>query len=201
MVILDRPLNTERVLYLCQGICYNSGKGSARCLTEGRTQWYTSLQTCFFPWNDSHALDKKIEIADIWGNSVPGRVWEAVRYGPDIPWPHPGKITEGSTGMISKKGKRKLEFQGNTYYWHIKEDRDKNPRIHISSEDKSFYLTCGFDREIGVGTRHIKALLSGFLADKGERTSSRPWRQRAGTCLCGRDWRLWWSEPDRTGFH
>ena len=65
--------------------------------------------------------------------------------------------------MISKKGKRKLEFQGNTYYWHIKEDRDKNLRIHISSEDKSFYLTCGFDREIGVGTRHIKAFYPDFL--------------------------------------
>lgn len=71
-----------------------------------------------------------------------------------------------STGMISKKGKRKLEFQGKTYYWHIKEGQDKNPQLHIASEDKTFYLTCGFDREIGVGTRYIKELLTRYLTDK-----------------------------------
>lgn len=32
---LDRPLNTERVLYLCQGICYNSRKRHCTLFDRG----------------------------------------------------------------------------------------------------------------------------------------------------------------------
>ena len=28
--------------------------------------------------------------------------------------------------MISTKGKRKVVYEGNTYYWHIKKDENEN---------------------------------------------------------------------------
>ena len=61
--------------------------------------------------------------------------------------------------MISKKGKRRVEFGGETYYWFIKKNGDGIPEITIVSEDKSLRLTYGFDREMGIGAQYIKTLL------------------------------------------
>lgn len=62
--------------------------------------------------------------------------------------------------MISRKGKRKLIYQGVTYYWYIAKDDGEHPVIHISSEDKKAHLTVPFDKELPIGTRCIEDILS-----------------------------------------
>lgn len=52
------------------------------------------------------------------------------------------------------------------YYWSVRKNANGSPRIRIMSEDKSLQLTCGFDREIGIGTHHIKKLLIRYLEEK-----------------------------------
>lgn len=43
-------------------------------------------------------------------------------------------------GMISKKGKRKIVFEGLTYYWYVKKENDTD-FLSISSEDKKLVLS------------------------------------------------------------
>lgn len=62
--------------------------------------------------------------------------------------------------MISRKGKRKLIYQGVTYYWYIAKDDEEHPIIHISSEDKKMHLTVPFDKELSIGTHYIEDILS-----------------------------------------
>ena len=61
--------------------------------------------------------------------------------------------------MISGKGKRKLQFEGTTYFWWIKKDASGHPRIYVISEDKRVYFERSFDKEIGIGTGYIESLL------------------------------------------
>jgi len=61
--------------------------------------------------------------------------------------------------MINKKGKRKLEFQGKSYYWHIKRDINGFPQIYIMSADKKLQLKDCFDKEIPIGPIYIKKIL------------------------------------------
>ena len=65
--------------------------------------------------------------------------------------------------MISTKGKRKVVFQEETYYWYIKKNTAGSPRIHISSEDKKVQLEYGFDREIAVDNGYIRGLLERYF--------------------------------------
>jgi hypothetical protein len=62
--------------------------------------------------------------------------------------------------MISRKGKRKLIYQGITYYWYIAKDDGEHPVIHISSEDKKVLLLVPFDKELSIGTHYIEDILS-----------------------------------------
>lgn len=77
------------------------------------------------------------------------------------------------TGMISKKGKRKLVFQDKIYYWYIKKNSEGIPQIHISSEDKTVFLIRYFDSELCIGPQYIKSILAGSAgkAGPGERQS------------------------------
>jgi len=65
--------------------------------------------------------------------------------------------------MINEKGKRKLEFQGENYYWYIKKDMNGRPNIHILSADKKLQLKCGFDKEITIGPAYIKKELQRYF--------------------------------------
>lgn len=65
--------------------------------------------------------------------------------------------------MISRKGKRKLIYQGDTYYWYIAKSDGEHPVIHIASEDKKVHLTVPFDRELSIGTHYIEDILSRSL--------------------------------------
>lgn len=42
--------------------------------------------------------------------------------------------------MINKKGKRKIVFEGTTYYWYVKKENDTD-FLSISSEDKKLVLS------------------------------------------------------------
>lgn len=42
--------------------------------------------------------------------------------------------------MVSKKGTRKLEFEGNIFYWFVRRNAEGYKRIHILSEDKKVHL-------------------------------------------------------------
>ena len=46
----------------------------------------------------------------------------------------------GVRDMISKKGKRRMEYNGAVYYWFVRKNREGVPRIHILSEDKKVNL-------------------------------------------------------------
>ena len=61
--------------------------------------------------------------------------------------------------MVSSKGKRKILFNGQTFYWHIQKNDAGHPQIIIVSEDKSVYLKYGFDKELIIGPAYIKDLL------------------------------------------
>lgn len=61
--------------------------------------------------------------------------------------------------MISEKGKRKLEYQGNVYYWYIENDKDGVPKMRIISDDKKLQLTRGFDSEMVISSMYIKEVL------------------------------------------
>lgn len=66
--------------------------------------------------------------------------------------------------MINKKGKRKVEYGGQTYYWYVKKQSGV-PRIRILSADKKTQLNYGFDKEVPVSNRYIKNLLDLHFAE------------------------------------
>ena len=70
--------------------------------------------------------------------------------------------------MIATKGKRKLRFRDQDFYWWIKKERDENPRIHIISADKKVYLKKAFDKEIGISTGYIEHILNDYFEEQGE---------------------------------
>lgn len=69
--------------------------------------------------------------------------------------------------MISTKGKRKVNFGGETFYWYVKKNAMGSPKIHISSEDKKVRWEYGFDREMTVDNGYIKKLLETHFENNG----------------------------------
>lgn len=64
--------------------------------------------------------------------------------------------------MLSKKGKRKLVFKGNAYYWYIKY-QEGSPKIHIMSEDKKIQFSTWFDKEMILGSWDIVNIMERHL--------------------------------------
>lgn len=67
--------------------------------------------------------------------------------------------------MVSSKGKRKILFNGQVFYWHIQKNDAGNPEIIIVSEDKSIYLKRCFDKELCIGPGYIRDLLERVYKD------------------------------------
>lgn len=68
--------------------------------------------------------------------------------------------------MVSKKGKRKLEYNGQVYYWFVRANLENIPKIHILSEDKKINLEYPlFDREVPVVSSYVKKLLDDYFAE------------------------------------
>lgn len=63
--------------------------------------------------------------------------------------------------MVSKKGKRKIEYAGAVYYWYVSVNRHgeyrHGHRIHIISDDKKVHLQYPFiDTEAPVTPQMIR---------------------------------------------
>lgn len=61
--------------------------------------------------------------------------------------------------MVSSKGKRKIVFNEQNFYWHIQKSDAGHPQIIVVSEDKSVYLKRGFDKELSIDPGYIRELL------------------------------------------
>ena len=69
--------------------------------------------------------------------------------------------------MVSKKGKRKIEYNDNIFYWYVRINSDGNTRIHILSEDKRINLEFApFDTELPVTPKEIKTKLERYFDEK-----------------------------------
>lgn len=66
--------------------------------------------------------------------------------------------------MVAKQGKRKIEYEGNVFYWFVSADDNGNIRIHILSEDKKINLEYPqFDSEVPVAPSYIRRLLDNYF--------------------------------------
>lgn len=66
--------------------------------------------------------------------------------------------------MVSKKGKRKIEYEGKIFYWFVRTSDEGKLRIHILSEDKKTNLEYPpFDSELPVTPSYIKHLLDDYF--------------------------------------
>ncbi len=66
--------------------------------------------------------------------------------------------------MVSKKGKRKLEYNNMIFYWFIRANSEGLPILHILSEDKKINLECAlFDREIPNVVTYVKQVLRDYF--------------------------------------
>lgn len=63
-----------------------------------------------------------------------------------------------------KEGKRKIEYEGNIFYWFVRADDNGRLRIHILSEDKKINLEYPpFDSEVPVTPSYIRRLLDNYF--------------------------------------
>ena len=74
--------------------------------------------------------------------------------------------------MVAKKGKRKIEYEGNIFYWFVRADDNGRLRIHILSEDKKINLEYPpFDSEVPVTPSYIRRLLDNYFMKSIRRDS------------------------------
>ena len=63
----------------------------------------------------------------------------------------------GLVEMVSKRGKRKVEYIGKIFYWYVKVNEKGNLRIHIISEDKKINLEyLPLDSKVPVTQSYIR---------------------------------------------
>ena len=64
--------------------------------------------------------------------------------------------------MVSKKGKRKIEYEGKIYYWYVRIGTNGH-RVHILSEDKKIHLEYPFlDTEVPITPQVIRDHLKAY---------------------------------------
>lgn len=67
--------------------------------------------------------------------------------------------------MVSKKGTRKLVFEGNIFYWFVRRNAEGYKRIHILSEDKKVHLEFPpIDSEAIIEPAFIRERLKKYFA-------------------------------------
>ena len=68
--------------------------------------------------------------------------------------------------MVSKMGKRKIEYEGAIYYWYISVGENGH-RVHIISEDRKVKLEYPFlDTEVPITPQVIRNHLKQYIGDK-----------------------------------
>ena len=66
--------------------------------------------------------------------------------------------------MISSRGKRKIIYNGNVFFWFVRKNAEGMIRIHILSEDKKINIESPpFDTEIPVTPKEIKHILANYF--------------------------------------
>ena len=66
--------------------------------------------------------------------------------------------------MVLQKGKRKIVYNDNIFYWYVRKNHDGKPRVHILSEDKRINLEFApFDAELPVTPKEIKTKLERYF--------------------------------------
>ena len=66
--------------------------------------------------------------------------------------------------MVSKKGKRKIQYGDQIFFWFIRTNNTKSKRIHILSDDKRINLEYPFfDSDVPVTPSYIKCLLDSYM--------------------------------------
>lgn len=66
--------------------------------------------------------------------------------------------------MISRRGKRKLTYEGENFCWFVRVDSTGAHRIHIMSEDKKVNLQRPFlDTEEPVTPAYVRKLLEEYF--------------------------------------
>lgn len=66
--------------------------------------------------------------------------------------------------MISSRGKRKMIYNGNVFYWFVRKNAEGIIRIHILSGDKKINIEYPpFDTEIPVTPKEIKRILVNYF--------------------------------------
>ena len=69
--------------------------------------------------------------------------------------------------MVSKKGKRKIEYEGKIFYWFVRVGDRGNLKIHILSEDKKINLEYPpLDSEVPVTPSYIRQLLAAYFVQE-----------------------------------
>ncbi len=69
--------------------------------------------------------------------------------------------------MVSKKGKKRIEYKGRVVYWFVRKNSANVPMLHILSEDKKISLEqpCG-DSEKPVAS-YIRHVLDQYYESEG----------------------------------
>lgn len=81
--------------------------------------------------------------------------------------------------MISKKGKRRFQYGGQSFFWFVRADNTNTRRIHILSEDKKVNLEYPlFDSEVPVTPSYIRYLLEEY------------WSKQDNSSLSGRKFEI-----------
>ena len=67
--------------------------------------------------------------------------------------------------MVSKKNKRKIQYEGANYYWYVRVN-DHGHRVHIISDDKKVHLEYPFfDTQISVTSKDIREHLKKYYSN------------------------------------
>lgn len=69
--------------------------------------------------------------------------------------------------MVSKKGKRKMVYNGSVFYWFVRKNQFGISKIHILSEDKKINLEYHlFDTENAATKKEVERLLESYFNSK-----------------------------------
>lgn len=71
-------------------------------------------------------------------------------------------------GLVSKKGTRKIEYNGNDFYWFVRRNQFGALKIHILSGDKKIRLEYPpIDTEVSTTPKDIRRFLDDYFKSNG----------------------------------
>ena len=71
--------------------------------------------------------------------------------------------------MVSKKGTRKLVYNGKVFFWFVRRNQLGALKIHILSDDKEIHLEYPtFDTEVSTTPKDIRKFLEDYFKSDGD---------------------------------